>query len=120
MRTDRLKATIYDLRQKDRQTRHPSSIKPWYRVRISTEGFIELMGLTVETPGEDQLNIWVPKVFFPPAVVPVKSKPSGPNRPVRVLQQNSQRADQKKPTMSTSTGDTSPVSKFPICSRNVG
>ena len=58
--------------QTSTKTRHLSSIKPWYRVRISTEYFVEVMGLTQATSGEDKLNVWAPVAFFPPAAVPVK------------------------------------------------
>jgi hypothetical protein len=74
MRTDNMNTTILELQPKRRQTRRQSNIRSWLRIRISTDNFIELMGLRYKTEGENRLNLWVPATLFPENTASVKAK----------------------------------------------
>ena len=74
MRTDNMNTTIMELQPKQRQTRRQSDINSWYRVRILTSNFVELMGFRYKIEGETTLKVWVPMALFPDSVVPVTLK----------------------------------------------
>ena len=88
MRTDNMYTNVLQLQLKQRQTRqHKSDIGTWYRVRVSTECFIKLMGLcsSYETDGlgESKLNVWAPTVLFPQSVVCVGQNKTKKERTVK-------------------------------------
>jgi hypothetical protein len=83
MRTDNMYTNVLQLQLKQRQTRHQSDIGTWYRVRVSTECFIKLMGLCYKTDGENKLNVWAPTVLFPQNVVPVGQNKTKKERTVK-------------------------------------
>lgn len=110
MRTDNMNTTILELQPKQRQTRRQSNICSWHRVKISTDNFIELMGLRYRTEGENKLSLWVPASLFPENTASVSQGKAKRKRTVK-----RQAAKSEAPESGQSTQFTeSPVIDLPL------
>ena len=113
MRTDNMNTTIMELQPKQRQTRRQSDINSWYRVRISTSNFVELMGFRYKIEGETTLKVWVSTALFPHNVVPVTLNKA---KDKRTAKQHGAKLDAPRMDTIPPTGDSgeSPIFDLPL------